>query len=120
MIRVRRRQRSAALDEASDRALELADQQKAISGKIRELEHFISEAPGRAAEAEIDRLETIPPPEELTDRQYRHPVTGLDQATRLSRCQAATLRAERRRNMLVFLLAATLFVLFASWLSQNL
>ena len=120
MYRVRRKQRSGAFSDAAKTALELSDQHKSLAGRISELESFISEAPGRAAKARLDQLETIPAPEELRQSTYRHPVSGLEYSPRLSRGQASTLRAERRKNMLVFLLVACLFAAFAYWLSQTL
>ncbi len=118
MPRIRRKRRAG--DEPALEALELADQQRDLSRRIRDLEHFIADAPGRAAERRLERMETIPRPDELPSASFVHPVSGLDYTPRLSRAQAATLRAERRRNMLVFLLAATLFSAFAIWLANAL
>lgn len=120
MIRARRKPKPAAFVEAADAALKLADQHRDLTSRIHSLESFISEAPGRAAERQLDRMETIPRPDELPPETYRHPVSGLDYTPRLSRAQAAVLRGERRKNMLVFLLAAALFAIFALWLSRAL
>jgi len=120
MLRVRRKQGPRAFDEAANTALELADQHRNLTSRIQSLESFISEAPGRAAERQLDRMETIPRPDELPPETYCHPVSGLEYTPCLSRSQAAALRGERRKNMLVFLLAAALFAGFALWLSQTL
>ncbi len=121
MFKVRRKNRTGAFEDAATHALELADEQKLVASKIRELEDFITEAPSRAARTELDRLETIPPPDELTASSgYRHPVTGLEPEARLSRGQAAVLRSERLRNMLVFIVASAIFAAFAVWLSGQL
>ena len=119
-FRARRRKANDPLHDAASRALKLADDGRELAGKIRELEHFIAEAPSRVARSELDRLETIPPPEAPRQVSYRHPVTGLAEAPRLSRAQAAILRSQRFRNMMVFVTAAGLVALFAIWLSAHL
>lgn len=120
MSRVRRKPGLPPYQEAASAALELADQHRELTQRIQTLEGFISEAPGRAAERQLDRMETIPPPDELPAETYRHPVSGLEYAPRLSRSQAAVIKGERRRNMVVFILSAALFAAFAFWLSQTL
>jgi hypothetical protein len=120
MPRVRRKPKLAPFEEAASAALKLADQHRELTQRIQSLEGFISEAPGRAAERQLDRMETIPAPDELPSESYRHPVSGLEYTPRLSRSQAALLRGDRRKNMLVFIITAGLFAAFAFWLSQTL
>jgi len=66
----------------------------------------------------IDDTQTIMPPHgrEL----YHHPVTGLTGERPLIRRQAAAQLATRRKNMVVFIISALLFSVFACWISQSL
>ena len=99
-------------------ALELADEREALSRRIREIENFISTAPARMNKNHDEGLHTIPPHENR--ELYRHPVTGLTGERPLIRRQAAAQLASRRKNMLIFMLSAVLFSIFACWISQSL
>ncbi len=98
--------------------LELADEREELSRRIREIEDFISTAPSRMESINNDYLQTIPPPK--GKELYRHPVTGLAGERPLIRRQAAAQLADRRKNMLVFIISAVLFSIFACWISQSL
>jgi hypothetical protein len=69
---------------------------------------------------ENEAINRIPPPEGHQQPLYLHPVTGLINDQPLSRRQAAAQLANRRKNMLVFIASATLFAVFACWVSQSL
>lgn len=122
MIRIRRQKRSEGIDRATDDAAKLADKHRAIASQIRDLEDYITTAPSRDAAEELDRLETIPPPEHYESRErHIHPVTTVAvEGPRLSRAQQAALLAERRKNMMVFFASAILLGLFVHWLANTL
>ena len=105
---------------AARAVLELADENEAITRRIREIEGFISAAPAHTAKIRHESLQSIPPPEGHQQPRYLHPVTGIINDQPLSRRQAAAQLANRRKNMLVFIVSATLFALFACWVSQSL
>ena len=104
--------------DAARPALELADEREALSRRIREIEDFISSEPPRMEKGNIDHMQTIPPPQ--TKELYRHPVTGLAGERPLIRRQAAAQLAARRKNMIVFIISAVIFAIFACWISQSL
>ncbi|MFP6873610.1 MAG: hypothetical protein VCA55_08870 [Verrucomicrobiales bacterium] len=112
--------RNSQPGDAARAALELADENEAIAIRIREIEDFISVAPGHAAKVRREIQQTIPPPEGHQQPLYRHPVTDLQSERPLSRRQAAAQLADRRRNMFVFIASAILFAVFACWLSRSL
>ncbi len=99
-------------------AMELADEREALSRRIREIEDFISSAPARMDKSNFDDAQTIMPPH--ARELYRHPVTGLTGERPLIRRQAAAQLATRRKNMVVFIISALLFSVFACWISQSL
>ena len=105
---------------AARAVLELADENKALTRRIREIEAFISAAPAHTANIRHESLQTIPPPEGHQPPLHLHPVTGLIDNRPLSRRQAAAQIANRRKNMLVFIASAILFTIFAYWLSHSL
>jgi hypothetical protein len=105
---------------AARAVLELADENEAINRRIREIEDFISAAPAHTEKIRHEGLHSIPPPEGHQQPLYLHPVTGLINDQPLSRRQAAAQLANRRKNMLVFIASATLFAVFACWVSQSL
>ena len=124
MPRIRRKTRSDEFTSAAEQAIELADQHARISDQIRHLEAYIASLPSEHAERELDRLETIPPPEDhpstVEEPSFVHPVTGLAEPPRMIRAHEAAIRAERRKNMLVFFLSVALFSAFVWWLSTTL
>lgn len=107
-------------NQPEDAELALADEREALDRRIREIEDLISTAPERMNKARRERLVTIPPPESEGHELYRHPVTGLTAERPLMRRQAAAQQAARRKNMLVFMIAAILFTVFSCWISQSL
>jgi hypothetical protein len=112
--KLRKRAKNDAFGETVRNTRELAERHSELSAQIASLESFICEAPARAAEMQLDRMQTIPPPEVFDGV----PQTSTDEPVRLSRSQVAQIKAIRRRNMIVFLCAATAFGAFAHWLSQ--
>ena len=115
-----RDQQSSQSGNAARAVLELADENEAITRRIREIEDFISAAPTHTTKDQHESLQTIPPPEEHQQPLYLHPVAGLLNDRPLSRRQAAVQLANRRKNMFIFIASAALFTLFACWLSQSL
>lgn len=113
MFRFNRR-RTSEIEGSGIAARQLSEKHLELAKQIASLEQFICEAPARAAEAELDRMQTIPPPEELGGDI----TTRLEpeEPARLSRAQVAELRKHRRRNMLVCLCALGAFALAAHWL----
>ena len=121
MIRVRRQKRPDRHDVPCPDVHDLTDQHRSISSQIRDLEDYIAAAPSRAAALELDRLETIPPPDFYESKvNHIHPVSALTEAPRLSRGQHAALIAERRKNMAVFFISALLLAVFVHWLANTL
>ena len=48
---------------------DLSDQEMALRAQIEELEDFVVHGPERERKAEVERMNTIPPPAEIEDRK---------------------------------------------------
>lgn len=102
--------------DAAREALELADEREEISRRIRDIEHLINTSTDR----NHNRLQTLPAPESEMHGLYRHPVSAISAERPLMRRQAAAQLAQRRKNMLVFVVSALLFSVFVYWISHSL
>ncbi len=95
-------------------ARDLDAKQAEIRQDIAALEQFICSAPARAAALDLERLETIPPPEGECG------AAAGRRSTRMLRAHSAAIRSRRRRHMMLFLIAAVAFAAFTRWLALEL
>jgi hypothetical protein len=107
-------------EDAARKALKLADEREEIRRRIHDIEHCIHTSPKRHLAANELNLQVIPPPEAHISELYRHPVSTLSSSRPLMRRQAAEQLTQRRKNMLVFIIAALLFSVFVCWVSRSL
>ena len=95
----------------------LATRHAHLTQQIRILENFVTHSKLKGKTGNLckeNRHIIIPCVKE--EQKYLHPVTISDSTERLSRAQIATLRIQKRKNILNFLLSVVLFGIIAYFL----
>lgn len=121
----RRRHREAVRQsnrEAESGIAHLSAEERTVRDQITHLERFLVKAPERAERAQlaqIERLNTLPAPDEF------HRADDSDDAhdfapARLTRARAAHLRRQRSLNLLIFVTVALVLAAFALWFADHL
>ena len=89
---------------------EIERQKEALQAQIIELESFIKDGPLKIQQAERERLQTMPPPDELTHRRREN-----DFAKRLTKGELKNERRHQARNTLIFLLLLSSIITVSLW-----
>ncbi|MFC4993576.1 hypothetical protein [Rubritalea tangerina] len=89
---------------------EIERQKEALQAQIEELQSFIKEAPEKLQQEEQERLQTMPAPDELTQRRREN-----DFANRLTKGELKNERRHQARSALLFILLLTAIVFVSLW-----
>ncbi len=100
----------------SDPNLEkLAQQETELQDKIKGIQSFLEEAPAKLKQAEQDRMQTLPAPDEISER--RREKEFFD---RLSRGELKNERRHQTKNGVLLVLLLIAIVSVSLWLYSNL
>lgn len=89
---------------------EIERQKEALQAQIDELQSFIKEAPEKIQKEEQERLQTMPAPDELTQRRREN-----DFANRLTKGELKNERRHQARAGLLFVLLVSAIIFVSLW-----
>ncbi|MFT5883401.1 MAG: hypothetical protein ACI9FG_001916 [Crocinitomicaceae bacterium] len=90
---------------------EIERQKNALQAQINELQSFIKEAPEKLHREEQDRLQTMPAPDELSQRRREN-----DFSDRLTKGELKNERRHQARSALLFVLLFSAIVCVSLWI----
>ena len=90
---------------------ELAQKEAELQSQIKEIQSFIKEAPEKLQKAEEERIQTLPAPDEITQR--RREVEFFD---RLSRGELKNERRHQAKNGVLFALLFAALIAVCLWI----
>lgn len=94
---------------------ELARQDAELQDKIKQIQSFIHEAPDKLQKEEDDRIQTLPAPDEISER--RREKEFFD---RLSRGELKNERRHQAKNGVILVLLVVAITATCLWISRNL
>jgi ABC-type Na+ efflux pump permease subunit len=89
---------------------EIERQKEALQAQINELQSFIKEAPEKLQQEEQERLQTMPAPDELTQRRREN-----DFSNRLTKGELKNERRHQARSALLFVLLVAAIISVSLW-----
>ena len=90
---------------------EIERQNNALQAQIDELQSFIKEAPEKLQREEQERLQTMPAPDELTQRRREN-----DFSYRLTKGELKNERRHQARSTLLFILLFSAIICVSLWI----
>ncbi len=93
----------------------LAQQEAELQNKIKEMKNFLEEAPAKLKQAEQDRMQTLPAPDEISER--RREKEFFD---RLSRGELKNERRHQAKNGVLLVLLLIAIVSMSLWIYRQL
>lgn len=94
-----------------DETISAVDAEKAkLEAKIKELESFIAEAPEKMQQEHLDRLQTMPAPDDIVQRQREKNF-----AYRLTKGEIKNELRHQARSALIFVLLVIAIIIVSLW-----
>jgi len=90
---------------------DLSDQEMALRAQIEELEDFVVHGPERERQAEVERMNTIPPPAEIEDRKREREFMK-----KLSRREIMNEKRSQASNGLLLILLLLAILAIGAWI----
>ena len=90
---------------------EVERQKEALQAQIDELQNFIKEAPEKFQREELERLQTMPAPDELAQRRREN-----DFANRLTKGELKNERRHQARSALLFVFLFSAIICVSLWI----